>query len=67
MICVSLTRIANTYTKLGQPGDAEVAYKRILTIKEKTDPNGLSGILMNLGKHYDSEKSTTKQRPFSSG
>lgn len=55
-ICVTLTRLAVTYNKLGKSDDAEAAYKRVLAIKEKTDPNHLAGILMNLGQHYDSEK-----------
>ena len=55
-ICVTLTRLASTYTTLGKSNDAEAAYKRVLAIKERSDPNHLTGILMNLGQHYDSEK-----------
>lgn len=55
-ICVTLTRLASTYATLGKSSDAEEAYKRVLAIKEKTDPDHLTGILTKLGQHYDSEK-----------
>jgi tetratricopeptide (TPR) repeat protein len=55
-ICVLLTNLAGTYTTLARFSDAEAAYKRVLAIKEKSDPKYVSGILMKLGQHFEARK-----------
>ena len=55
-LCLPLTRLGDTYKKLGRLTEAEAAYERVLAIKEKADPEHLTGSLMKLGKHYDSVK-----------
>ncbi|WP_157201175.1 hypothetical protein [Massilia sp. Root351] len=36
--------------------EAEAALKRVVEIEEKADPDHQSGVLMNLGQHYASQK-----------